>query len=127
MSELGFAAERGVKLLPAVGRVRIAMGELLLEPVSNVAHISNRLVRTLAPSKYTASGAAEDRLCTSGGDCRHVAGVTWRAIRYSSRSSAERSSVRAFERITSAASSRESPPMSVSHTNASMPSVAPIP
>jgi LuxR family maltose regulon positive regulatory protein len=28
---LGFAAERGVELLPAVGRVRIAMGELLLE------------------------------------------------------------------------------------------------
>jgi hypothetical protein len=127
MSEPGFAAERGAELLPAVGRVRIAMGELLLEPVSNVAHISNRLVRTLAPNKYTASGAAEDRLCTSGGDCRHVAGLTWRAIRYSSPSSAERSSMRAFERITSAASSRESPPMSVSHTNASMPSVAPIP
>src|SRR5215207_6944236 len=31
MSELGFAAERGAELLPAVGRVRIAMGELLLE------------------------------------------------------------------------------------------------
>ena len=93
----------------------------------NVAHISNRLERTLAPSKYTASGAAEDLLCTSGGDCRHLAGVTWRVIRYSSRSSAERSSVRAFERITSAASSRESPPMSVSHTKASMPIVAPIP
>ena len=43
MSELGFAAERGAKLLPAVGRVRIAMGELLLEPVSNVAHISTGL------------------------------------------------------------------------------------
>jgi LuxR family maltose regulon positive regulatory protein len=28
---LGFAAERGAELLPAVGRVRIAMGELLLE------------------------------------------------------------------------------------------------
>src|SRR5215216_5265194 len=40
---------------------------------------------------------------------------------------AERSSVRAFVRITSAASSRESPATSVSHTNASMPSVAPIP
>src|SRR5918995_755455 len=52
------------------------------------------------------------------------------AARYSllSRSSsAERSSVRAFERMTSAASSRESPAMSVSHTKASMPSVAPIP
>jgi hypothetical protein len=58
MSEPGFAAERGAELLPAVGRVRIAMGELLLEPVSNVAHISYRLVRTLAPNKYTASGAA---------------------------------------------------------------------
>ena len=116
MSEVGFAAERGADLLSAVGWVRIAMGEPLLEPVSNVAHICNRLVRTL-----------EDRLCTSGGDCRHVAGVTWRAIRYSSPSSAERSSVRAFERIISAASSRESPPMSVSHTNASMPIVAPIP
>jgi hypothetical protein len=127
MSEVGFAAERGADLLSAVGWVRIAMGEPLLEPVSNIAHISNRLVRTLAPSKDTASAAAEDRLCTSGGDCRHVAGVTWRAIRYSSPSSAERSSVRAFERITSAASSRESPPMSVSHTNASMPIVAPIP
>jgi len=49
------------------------------------------------------------------------------AARYSllsSRSSAERSSVRAFERITSAASPRESQAMSVSHTNASMPSVA---
>ena len=45
----------------------------------------------------------------------------------SSRSSAERTSVRAFVRITWAASSRESPAMSVSHTNASMPSVAPIP
>jgi hypothetical protein len=45
----------------------------------------------------------------------------------SSGSSAERTSVRAFMRITSAASSRESPAMSVSHTNASMPSVAPIP
>jgi hypothetical protein len=65
MSEPGFAAERGAELLPAVGRVRIAMGELLLEPVSNVAHISNRLVRTLAPNKYTASGAAEDRLCAA--------------------------------------------------------------
>lgn len=127
MSEPGFAAERGAELLPAVGWVRIAMGELLLEPVSNVAHISNRLVRTLAPNKYTASGTVEDRLCRSGGDCRHVAGLTWRDIRYSSPSSAERSSMRAFERITSAASSRESPPMSVSHTNASMPSVAPIP
>jgi hypothetical protein len=31
MSELGFAAERGAELLSAVGRVRIAMGELLLE------------------------------------------------------------------------------------------------
>ena len=31
MSELGFAAERGAELLPAVGRVRIAMSELLLE------------------------------------------------------------------------------------------------
>jgi hypothetical protein len=31
MSELGFAAERGAELLPAMGRVRIAMGELLLE------------------------------------------------------------------------------------------------
>jgi hypothetical protein len=51
MSELGFAAERGAKLLPAVGRVRIAMGELVLEPVSNVAHISNRLVRTLSPPR----------------------------------------------------------------------------
>ena len=52
------------------------------------------------------------------------------ATRYSllsTRSSTERSSVRAFVRITSAASSRESPPTSVSHTNASMPSVAPIP
>ena len=37
------------------------------------------------------------------------------------------SNVRAFERITSTASSRESPPMSVSHTKASMPIVAPIP
>ena len=37
------------------------------------------------------------------------------------------SNVRAFERITSTASSRESLPMSVSHTNASMPIVAPIP
>jgi hypothetical protein len=43
MSEPGFAAERGAELLPAVGRVRIAMGELLLEPVSNVAHISTGL------------------------------------------------------------------------------------
>ena len=51
MSEPGFAAERGAELLPAVGRVRIAMGELLLEPVSNVAHISNRLVRTLSPPR----------------------------------------------------------------------------
>jgi mannose-6-phosphate isomerase-like protein (cupin superfamily) len=52
------------------------------------------------------------------------------AARYallSSSSSAEPSSVRAFVRITCAASSRESPAMSVSHTNASMPSVAPIP
>jgi hypothetical protein len=31
MNELGFAAERGAELLPAVRRVRIAMGELLLE------------------------------------------------------------------------------------------------
>ena len=45
----------------------------------------------------------------------------------SRRPRAERSSVRAFERITSAASSRESPPISVSHTNGSMPSVAQIP
>src|SRR3712207_8000103 len=28
---LGFAAERGAELLPAVGRVRIGMGELLYE------------------------------------------------------------------------------------------------
>ena len=47
--------------------------------------------------------------------------------RYPSPSSAARNSVRAFERITSTAPSRESPAMSVSHTNASMPSVAPIP
>jgi hypothetical protein len=47
--------------------------------------------------------------------------------RYASRSSADRKSVRAFERITSTASSLESPPMSVNHTNASIPSVAPIP
>lgn len=51
MSEPGFAAERGAELLPAVGRVRIAMGELLLEPVSSVTHISNRLVRTLSPPR----------------------------------------------------------------------------
>jgi hypothetical protein len=44
MSEVGFAAERGADLLSAVGWVRIAMGEPLLEPVSNIAHISNRLV-----------------------------------------------------------------------------------
>ena len=31
MSELGFAAERGGELLPAVGQMRIAMGERLLE------------------------------------------------------------------------------------------------
>jgi hypothetical protein len=97
------------------------------ERFHNVAYTSNRLERTLAPSKYTTSGAAEDRLCMSGGDRRQGAGAIWRVICYSSRSSAERSSVRAFERITSAASSRESPPMSVSHTKASMPSVAPIP
>ncbi len=49
-------------------------------------------------------------------------------IRYSSSSSADRSSsVRALERMTSTASSRESPPISVSHTNVSMPSVAQIP
>jgi hypothetical protein len=127
MSEPGFAAERGAELLPAVGWVRIAMGRTPLRTGFKRSSHQHRLVRTLAPNKYTASGAAEDRLCTSGGDCRHVAGLTWRAIRYSSPSSAERSSMRAFERITSAASSRESPPMSVSHTNASMPSVAPIP
>jgi hypothetical protein len=57
MSETGFAAERGAELLPAVGRVRIAMGELLLEPVSkNVAHISNRLVRTLSPPREPKPG-----------------------------------------------------------------------
>jgi hypothetical protein len=89
----------------------------------------NRLERTLAPSKYTTSGAADDRLCLLGGD-RRQQGASLMAARYpllSSGSSAERSSVRAFVRITSAASSRESPAMSVSHTNASMPSVAPIP
>ena len=41
--------------------------------------------------------------------------------------SADRSSAAAFERMTAAACSRGSPAMSVSHTNASMPSVAPMP
>jgi hypothetical protein len=93
----------------------------------NVAYTSNSLERTLGPNKYTASGAADDRLCMSGGDRRQGVGVmAARYLLHSNRSSAELSSVHAFERITSAASSRESPPMSVSHTSASMPSVAPI-
>jgi hypothetical protein len=45
------------------------------------------------------------------------AGVMRCLIHYSSCSSADRSSVRALERITSTASSRERPPISVSHTN----------
>ena len=77
-------------------------------------------------SKYTASGTAEVRLCTSEIADKELA-YAFCVVRYSCRSSAERNSVLAFERITSTASSRDSPPISVSHTNASMPSVAPIP
>jgi hypothetical protein len=93
----------------------------------NGAHTSNGLERTLAPNKYTTSSAADDRLSLLR-DHRQGPESWWCVIHCSSsRSSADRSSVRAFERITCAASSRESPAMSVSHTNGSMPSVAPIP
>jgi hypothetical protein len=93
----------------------------------NGAYTSNGLERTLAPNKYTTSSAADDRLSLLR-DHRQGPESWWCVIHCSSsRSSADRSSVRAFERITCAASSRESPAMSVSHTNGSMPSVAPIP
>ena len=83
----------------------------------------------LAPvlAHSTASGTSEYRLLRARRSPtrsrRHAACYSL----LSSRSSAERSRIRAFERITSTASSRESPPMSVSHTKASMPSVVPIP
>ena len=44
-----------------------------VEPVSKLAYISNRLERTLASSKYTTSGAADDRLCMLGGSLLAVA------------------------------------------------------
>jgi hypothetical protein len=64
-----------------------------------------------------------------GGDGRQQAAGPMAALYalLSSRSSSERTSVRAFVRTTSAASSRESPATSVNHTNASIPRVAPIP
>ena len=93
----------------------------------NVAYTSNGLERTLAQSKNATSSAAGDRLSMLRDRRQGPASRRCVIHCFSSRSSADRSSVRAFERITCAASSRESPAMSVSHTNASMPSVAPIP
>jgi hypothetical protein len=50
-------------------------GRSIKNRFQNVAYTSNRLERTPAPRKYTPSGAADDRLCMSGGDRRQGAGV----------------------------------------------------
>ena len=124
---------RPVARLTVVGTTPVADAERRSKNrFQNIAYTLTAGLNGLSAPKLVhtaqqASGTTEDPLLHAGRSPtrsrRHVA----RYLLLSSRSSAERSSVRAFERITSTASSRESPPMSVSHTNASMPSVAPIP
>ena len=108
--------------------------ESLKNRFQNVAYTNNRPQRTLGTKASTKHSIkhyekppfAPRRSPTRSRRhvaCCHVACY----LLLSSCPSAERSSVRAFERITSTASSRESPTMSLSHTKASIPSVAPIP